>query len=139
MDKKLMWFFALLLPLLIATVAAEYFFSGNFNLSYLLGEILGTAIVWYIVSTPKKRWIYWASMLSWVLFYPGVTLGFVGYIAMRLSINISTVGYVIIYLLCDLVMFFFFTRMHPRAKIKEIINKPVIDERYEYHFGVSSF
>jgi hypothetical protein len=139
MDKKLMWFFVLLLTLLTATVAAEYFSSGSFNLAYLLGEILGTSILWYILSAPKKRWLYWVSMLSWVLFIPGVTLGLVNYIAKRLSIEITTFVYVVIYLLGALVMLFFFIRTRPRSEIREIINRPVIDERYKNHFGVSSF
>jgi hypothetical protein len=139
MEKKLMWFFALLLTLMIATVAVEYFLSGSFNLAYLLGVMLGTAIAWFIISAPRKRWLYWVSMLSWVLFYPGVTLGLVRYIAIRLSIEITTAEYVIIYLLCAMLMFFFFIRMRPRAEIEAIYFRSVTDERYKYHFGVASF
>jgi hypothetical protein len=139
MDKKLMWFFALLLTIMIATVAVEYFISGSFNLAYLLGVMLGTAIAWFIISSPRKRWLYWASMLSWVLFYPGATLGLVRYIAIRLSIEITTAEYVIIYLLCAMLMFFFFIRTRPRAEIDAIYFRTVTDERYKYHFGVASF
>lgn len=139
MDKKIMWLFALLLTMMIATVAVEYFISGSFNLAYLIGVVFGTTIGWYILSAPKKRWLYWASMLSWVLLIPGATLGLVNYIATRLSIEITTFGYVVIYLLGALVMLFYFIRTRPRAEIEEIMNRSVIDERYKYHFGVSSF
>lgn len=139
MDKKLMWFFALWLTLMIAVMSAEYFSSGSFNLAYLLGATLGTAIAWFIISAPKKRWIYWVSMLSWVLFIPAATLGLVRYIASLLSLNINTFGYVVIYLLGAIVMFFIFIGTRPRAKIEQIYHQPVIDERYKYHFAMASF
>jgi hypothetical protein len=139
MDKKLMWFFAMLLTMIIATVAAEYFFSGGFNVAYLLGVMLGTALAWYILSAPKKRWLYWVSMLAWVLFLPGASLGLARYIASLLSITITTFGYVMIYLIGALVMLFLFIRTRPRSEVEAIYNRPVIDERYIYHFGLSSF
>lgn len=139
MENKIMWFFALLLTMMVATISAEYFFSGRLNLAYLLGVMLGTAIAWLIISGPKKRWIYWLSMLSWVLFIPGASLGLARYIASLLSIKITTSGYIVIYLLGAMVMFFFFIRTRPRAEIEEIYNRPVIDERYKFHFGLSGF
>jgi hypothetical protein len=139
MDKKMMWWLAYLLIMIIATISAEYFFYGSFNLAYLLGVIVGTSLGWLIINSPKKPWVYWLSMLSWIVLIPGATLGFVRYIASLLSIKITIYGYVVIYLLGAMLMILFYIRTWSRAKVQEIVNRPVVDERYQLHFGTASF
>jgi hypothetical protein len=132
-----------LLAMMISMLAGEYFFSGSLNGSlnvvYLLGMMLGTAIVWLITSGPRKRWLYWAGLISWVFFMPGATLGLVRYIATRFSIQITNSGYVTIYLLGALAMAVFYTRTASRAGRVGQINPPKLDERYQYHIGISGF
>lgn len=139
MEKKLMWFFSLWLTLMIATITVQYLYTGSLNLAYLLGTTLGTAIVgWLFISGPRRRWIYWAGMVSWVLIVPSGFIVLIRFIASLLSVKINTAGYIAIYLLGALANVFIFIRTH-RAGIEEIYNRPQVDERYQYHFGLSSF
>lgn len=133
-----MWFFGLWLSMMIATLAAQYFWTGNLNPIYLLGVTLGTVIAWLIISDPRRRWIYWAGMVSWVLIVPTGFIVLIRYIASLLFIRISTTGYVAIYILGALANVFLFIRTH-RAGIEEIYTRPKVDERYQYHFGLSGF
>lgn len=88
MEKKLMWFFSLWLTLMIATITVQYLYTGSLNLAYLLGTTLGTAIVgWLFISGPRRRWIYWAGMVSWVLIVPSGFIVLIRFIASLLSVK----------------------------------------------------
>jgi hypothetical protein len=139
MEKKLMWFAALLLTMLVTTMAVQYFVTGNINPFGLLGVVLGAAIGWTLVSDPRKSWTYSVGMLFWVVFVPAGFVGLVGFIASLLAIKFPAWGVATIYLLGVLIMLFFFIHNASRSAIEGIYSRPMVDERYQYHFGLSGF
>lgn len=139
MDKKLMWFFAMLLTMLITTIAVQYFWIGNLNPAALLGIILGAAIGWLILSRPKKSWTFWVGTLFWVLFVPAGILGFIRFLASQISIELTTWTAVTIYILGVLAVLFFSINNASLHGINEIHNQPLIDERVQAHYSLSGF
>lgn len=139
MEKKLMWFLAMLLTMMITVIAVQYFLAGNINPFGLLGVILGAAIGWALISGPHRSWTYWVGMLFWVIFVPAGVVGLIGFIVSLLAVALPTWGVATIYLLGVLAMLFFFIHNRSRLGIEEIANRPLVDERYQNHFGLSGF
>jgi hypothetical protein len=139
MQKNLMWFFAVLLTMVITTITVQYFWSGNLNPAYLLGVVLGSVIAWIIISTPRRPWVYWVGMLFWAIFVPAGLLGLIRLFVSLLSIALPTWADVAIYLLGVLAILLFFIYNNSRIRIEEIGNRPFVDERYQYHYGLSGF
>lgn len=139
MEKKLMWFLAMLLTMMITVITVQYFLAGNINPFGLLGVVLGAATGWALIFSPRRSWTYWVGMLFWVIFVPAGFVGLVGFIASLLAVALPTWGVATIYFLGVLAMLFFFIRNTSRSEIEEIYNRPVVDERYQYHFGLSGF
>jgi hypothetical protein len=139
MEKKLMWFAALLLTMLVTTITVQYFLTGNINPLVLLGVVLGASIGWSLVSNTRRPWTYSVGMLFWVIFVPAGFVGLVGFIASLLSFEFPLWGMATIYLLGVLAMLFFLIHNTSRSGIEEIYSRPVVDERYQHHFGLSGF
>lgn len=139
MEKKLMWFAALLLTMLVTTITVQYFLTGNINPLGLLGVVLGASIGWTLISNSRRSWTYSVGMLFWVVFVPAGFVGLVGFVASLLAIEFPSWGVATIYLLGVLAMLFLFLHNTSRFGIEEMYSRPVVDERYQYHFGLSGF
>ena len=134
-----MWFFAMLLTMMITTIAVQYFWTGNLNPAALLGIILGAAIAWLIISSPKKPWTFWIGVVFWVLFVPAGLLGFIRFLMSWLSIGLTTWAAVSIYLIGVLGVVLFFIFNVSRFGVNQIYNQTIIDERVQSHYGLSGF
>jgi hypothetical protein len=138
MNKKLMWLFAFSLTMVITSITVQYFLSGNINPAYLLGVILGTVIGWIILSNLNRPWVYWVGMIFWILFVPSGLVGLARLVASLLSLEFPFWGSAALYLLGVLGILFFYERT-TRFRIEDLANRPIVDERYQYHFGVSGY
>lgn len=139
MDKKLMWFFAFLLSGLIATLAVEYFVTGEFNLAYLLGILFGSLLGWIILSSSERPWIFRVGIAFGVLFVPGGWVGFVRFLAALFSIELPVWSMVVLYLLGVFVMLIFFMRSMSCSGEERPIHLPLLDERQASHFSLSGY
>jgi hypothetical protein len=139
MDKKLMWFFSVLLAMLIATLTTQYIWSGRINPAYLLGILAGSAIAWIFLATPRKAWLFWVGTLFWVIFIPVGVVGLARWIASRLSVETPLWAAVGIGFLTFLAMLVYLFHNAARFRLEGGFERPVLDERHQYHFGVSGY
>ena len=138
MDKKLMWFFAFLLSMMITLLAVQYFWYGNLNPAALLGVMAGSAIGWILMTNHKKTWLFWIGMIFWVLFVPVGLVGLIRLIVPFLSIELTALSTFALYLLGVMAMLLFYI-LTARHGTDQIHNLPMVDERYQYHAGLSGF
>jgi len=138
-DKKLMQFFAMLLSGLIVIIAVQYFREGNLNPAPLLGFILGAAIAWLLISSPKRPWTFWVGTVFWILFVPAGFLGFIRFLASQLSFELTTWASILIYLIGVLGVLLFFIYNASRYGLNEIYSQPIMDERVQSLYGLSGF
>ncbi|NMB90239.1 MAG: hypothetical protein GYA17_17910 [Chloroflexi bacterium] len=138
MDRKLTWVFALLLTMLVTSMAVQYFVFGDFNPAYLFGTLLGTLIAGFFLPRPPKAWVSRVGAAIWVLFVPVGVVGIVRLVASLFSIQLSIPGMAAIYLLGAVGMTFICFRS-THFRLGELPERPILDERYLRHFGVSGY